>query len=179
VNENHSGYINSRVLKLQVGFLLAEGKATSRETEFDIPSTIRVADDMMLNYLRGTLRLSRTSRGILIQGELKTSLQAECNRCLDTIDIELDLPIEEIFVYPPEPDADYTVADDGILDLAPLVREETILQTPINVLCKPDCAGLCPECGKNLNLGPCDCNVDEIDPRLSALKELKDKLSKQ
>jgi uncharacterized protein len=173
VNDHPNGFVNKRILKMQVGFLLSESAGQSRETEFDVP-TLRVAEDLMLDYLRGTLRLSRTSRGILVQGTLDTAIQGECGRCLDTASVELEVPIEELFVYPPTPDADFTVAEDGILDLAPLLREEIILDTPMGVLCRPECAGLCPTCGKNLNDGPCDCDRGEIDPRLAALKVLKD-----
>ncbi len=173
MNDTHNGYVNNRVLKLQVGFLLSEGVGQSRETEFDVPR-LRVADDLTLDYLRGTLRLSRTSRGILVQGTLDTAIEGECSRCLDHASVQLEVPIEELYVYPPRPEADFTVADDGILDLTPLLREEIILDTPMGVLCRPDCAGLCPTCGKNLNEGPCDCDRDEIDPRLAALKALKD-----
>jgi hypothetical protein len=77
VKDRHSGYVNSRVLKFQVGFLLADGGGHSRDSELDIP-TLRVADDMYLDYLRGNLRFSRTSRGILVQGTLHTSVLAEC-----------------------------------------------------------------------------------------------------
>jgi uncharacterized protein len=177
VNENHNGYVSNRVLKLQVGFLLSEGVGQSRETEFDVPR-LRVADDLMLDYLRGTLRLSRTSRGILVQGTLDTAIEGECSRCLNRESVQLEVPIEELFVYPPRPEADFVLADDGILDLTPLLREEIILDTPMGVLCRPDCAGLCPNCGKNLNDGPCDCDRETIDPRLAALKTLKDNIAK-
>jgi len=132
-----------------------------------------------MDYLRGTLRMSRTSRGILVQGSLDTSLRAECGRCLTDTTVEMTIPVEELFVYPPEPDAESTVADDGILDIAPLLREEIILATPLGILCKPDCAGLCLTCGKNLNEGPCDCETEQIDPRLAGLQALKDQLSKK
>ncbi len=177
MSETHQGYVNNRVLKLQVGFLLSEGVGQSRDMEFDVPR-LRISDDLMLDYLRGVLHLSRTSRGILVQGTIQTSAQGECVRCLEPVLVDLEVPIEELFVYPPEPGADYVVADDGILDLAPLLREEIILDTPMGVLCKPDCAGLCPTCGKNLNEGPCNCAREDIDPRLAALKRLKDELGK-
>src|SRR5205823_6296594 len=125
------------------------------------------------------LRLSRTSRGILVQGSLETAIEGECSRCLSHTSEKLEAPIEELFVYPPSPDADFVVADDGILDLTPLLREEIILDTPMGVLCRPNCAGLCPTCGKNLNEGLCDCDSDEIDPRFAALKALKDDIAKQ
>lgn len=144
--------------------------------EFDVP-TLRVADDVMLDYLRGNLRLTRTSRGILIQGLLHASVAGECVRCLADTSVLLEIPLEDIYVYPPEPSAEFTVADDGILDLTPLVREEAIAGLPIGVLCRPDCAGLCPNCGQNLNEGPCDCEKEPIDPRFAALRSLKDDLS--
>ena len=178
MNEPHNGYVNNRVLKMQVGFLLNEGVGQSRDMEFEIP-TLRVADDLTLDYLRGTLRMMRNSRGILVQGTLHTGFHGECARCLTDIPVTLDIPIEELFVYPPDPDAEYCLQDDGILDLAPLLREETILDTPIGALCKPDCAGLCLNCGKNLNDGPCDCERDEIDPRLAALKALMDDIQNE
>ena len=178
MNDTRNGYVSNRVLKIQVGFLLSEGVGQSRDTEFDVP-WMRVSNDLMLDYLRGVLHLSRTSRGILVQGTLKTSLQGECVRCLSDMSVKLDIPIEELFVYPPEAYAEFTVADDGILDLAPLLREEIILDTPIGILCKPDCAGLCPVCGNNLNQASCECEREDVDPRFAALKRLKDEVLKE
>ncbi len=176
MTDNH--YVNNRVLKMQVGFLLNEGVGQSRDVEFDIP-TLKVSDDLTLDYLRGTLHLTRNSRGILVQGTLDTSRKGECGRCLTPAFVQLDVPIEELFVYPPRPEAEFNLADDGILDLAPLLREEIILDTPIGILCRPDCAGLCPHCGQNLNEGVCDCERDAIDPRFAALKALKDDILKE
>lgn len=176
MGNTQTGYINNRILKIQVGFLLSEGAGQSRDFEFDIPQTLRVSDDLTLDYLRSTLHLSRTSRGILVQGEVETRFAGQCARCLDDTQVSLVVPIEELFVFPPEPSAEFTVSDDGILDIAPLLREEIVTNTPIGILCKPDCAGLCPICGQNLNDGPCDCEREDIDPRLAALKTLKDSL---
>ena len=168
----NGSYVSNRVLKLQVGFLLSEGVGKSVDMEFDVPS-LRIDDDLTLSMLQGQLHLSRTSYGILVQGDLQTTLTAECRRCLDEVNFTATLPIEEIFIAPPRSDAEFTVADDGILDLVPLVRQETLLAIPLSILCKPDCAGLCATCGANLNDGPCDC-VPDIDPRFAALKALKD-----
>lgn len=178
VNETRSSYVSNRVLKIQVGFLLNESAGYSRDTEFDVPS-LRVADDLMLDYLGGKLHLSRTTRGILVQGTFDVDFKAECSRCLDEAAVHLEIPIEELFVYPPEPDSELVVPETGLLDLAPLLREEIILTTPIGILCRPDCAGLCPNCGHNLNEGPCDCGSEDTDPRLAALNELKKKLSEE
>jgi uncharacterized protein len=174
---NNTHYINSRVLKLNVGYLLTEGPGHSRENELDVPSHIRVSDDLLLDYLRGPLRLSRTSRGILVQGALNTRVHGECVRCLEEAAYEMEIPLEELYVHPPEPGAEFVVDDTGILDLAPLLREETILAMPKHLLCREDCRGLCLQCGANLNYGPCDCDMDDIDPRFAALKALKEQLN--
>ena len=81
--------------------------------------------------------------------------------------------MEELFATTPNPSTEFTVGEDGVLDLTPLVREEIIVSTPIAPLCKPDCAGLCPQCGQNLNLGTCNCELDDIDPRFAALLQLR------
>ncbi len=179
MTETQNGYVSNRILKIQVGFLLNEGPGQSRDYEFDVPSTLRVAEDLTLDYLFGSLHLSRTSRGILVQGTLDTRIDTECTRCLEKTAVEIKVPIEELFVNPPEPGEEWNLGEDGILDLVPLVREEIILDTPIGALCRPDCAGICPTCGKNLNDGPCGCEPDNIDPRFSALKKLKDDLLKE
>jgi uncharacterized protein len=164
--------VSNHVLKVNVGFLLHQPVGYSRDMEFDIPS-VAVADDVHLNYLRGPLRMTRTKQGILVQGRLQTSHQVQCSRCLEQATLQLELSVEELFIYPPTPKAEYAVHEDGVLNLAPLLREETILQMPIRVLCSADCQGLCPECGKNLNNGACSCVQDDIDPRLAVLKQLQ------
>jgi len=174
VNEIHTGYVSNRILKIQVGFLLADAAGQSRDVSFDVPQKLRIADDLTVDNLYGDIHLSRTSRGILLQGEIQTQIEGLCARCLDATTIDLEVPLEELFVYPPEPGEESVLADDGILDIAPLLREEIFLNMPIGALCKSDCAGLCPNCGQNLNEGPCDCEAEPIDPRFAALKALKD-----
>lgn len=161
--------VNSRVLKINVGFLLSQGAGNQRIIELDLPR-VQLGDDLDADYLRGNLRLSRNSRGILVQGQLESQALAECSRCLIPTPVEVTLELEELFSFPPSPDSVYSIDETGILDLAPLLREEMILAVPMTVLCRPDCAGLCPECGQNWNESLCDCEQDEIDPRLAVLR---------
>ncbi len=177
VNTTTNGYVPARVLKFQLGFLLEGTRRQLSETELDVPR-VRVADDVMVDYLRGELRFSRTSRGILVQGALRTIILLECKRCLADVPTALEITLEELYISQPEMDAEFTIGEDGVLDLAPLLRQEIILETPSSVLCKPDCAGLCPDCGQNLNEGSCACQRETVDPRFAALKALRDKLSK-
>ena len=168
-NSHHQSFVNRRVLKINVGYLLAQGAGYQRVIELDLPR-VQLADDAELDFLKGSVRLSRNSRGILLQGALETHVVTECARCLTPTSVPVELELEELFSYPPSPEAAYSVEETGILDLAPLLREESILAMPMGVLCRPDCAGLCPECGQNLNEGTCDCERDEIDPRFAMLR---------
>ena len=69
-------------------------------------------------------------------------------------------------------DDTYVVVSDERLDLNELLREDILLDLPSKYLCSPDCKGLCPKCGKNLNEGDCGCGTGEVDPRLEILKSL-------
>jgi uncharacterized protein len=173
VNPPPNGFVSNRVLKLNVGFLLSQSLGTSREFTFDVPP-LAVSDDLRLSHLRGALRLSRTTEGILVQGKLETATEGECRRCLSQIQIPLTLELEELFALTPGAHMELTVGEDASIDLTPLLREEIIVNTPFAPLCKPTCAGLCPECGHNLNDGPCNCKLSDIDPRLAILMHLRD-----
>lgn len=169
-----NGYISNRVLKLNVGFLLGAGPGHIHETAFDTPA-IRVSDDVDLAYIRGPLRLSRTKEGVLVQGKLRVGVPDECYRCNDPLLRDVKLELQELYNYPVPKDSEFSLRDDGILDLAPLIRAEALIEAAHGVLCKPDCKGLCPECGTNWNNATCTCADDNIDPRLARLKDLMDR----
>lgn len=69
---------------------------------------------------------------------------------------------------------DYLVLPDGALDLDEVCEGDIFLELPSKFLCRPDCKGLCPVCGKDLNEGQCQCDTKRIDPRLEVLKKLLD-----
>ena len=173
MKHSSNSYVSNRVLKLNVGFLLADGPSHNHDTAFDVP-TLRVAEDLTLEYLRGPVRLSRTKEGILVQGQLEVGLTDECVRCLDPVSKVIPIHIEELFTYPPSSSAEFSIKEDAILDLGPLVRAEALIVLSRGSLCRPDCKGLCPNCGANLNDSACDCASDEIDPRLAQLREMLD-----
>lgn len=160
-------------LRLNVGFLLHQGAGTSREFEFDFPA-LQVEDDLELKFLRGALRFTRTSEGLYLDGRLTSEIDLECDRCLTPIDQPLAVDLEELLIYPPYFGSDpvLTVPETGIFNLAPLLREHFLLGVPTHPLCRPDCKGLCPECGVNWNEESCDHPKSDIDPRLAALKSL-------
>ena len=167
-------YLSNRVLKLNVGFLLTDGPGNSQDSRFDFPH-VRVADDVRANYIRGPIRLSRTKEGVLVQAQLKVGIDGECYRCLDPVDREIEVDIEELFAYGDPNAAEFVIDTTGILDLSPLMRDEILINESERVLCRPDCKGLCSQCGTNLNHATCDCETDAVDPRLAELKHLLDR----
>lgn len=170
VKQTANGYVSNRVLRINVGFLLATGPGHIHDTHFDVPP-VRVAEDVDLTYIRGPLRLSRTKEGVLVQGQLQVGVQDECYRCLKPVERELLIDIEELYAYPAPNGSEFVIGEDAMMDLAPLVRAEAIIADARGVLCRPDCRGLCAGCGVNLNDGPCVCEAD-ADPRFAKLKEL-------
>ncbi|HUN21637.1 MAG TPA: DUF177 domain-containing protein [Anaerolineales bacterium] len=113
-------------------------------------------------------------QGVLFEGTLTGVLPAECVRCLDNFDLQVVAEFSDLYVYPATADAEWVVDDAVNVDLAPLARQLFLLAMPYRPLCRPDCKGLCPNCGENRNNTICSCEEDGVDPRLIALKKLLD-----
>ena len=162
-------------LRFNFGFLLEAPIGTFREVELNYPS-VQVVQDMTLAPLSGSFLATRISEGVFLAGVLKSRMGQRCVRCLEDAEVPLTMQMDELFYYPPgtAPEGAYVVGENGYIDLAPLVRELAWLAVPMQPLCNPDCQGLCMECGLNLNLGDCRCEVENIDPRLLVLKQLLD-----
>jgi uncharacterized protein len=123
------------------------------------------------------LTITRASTGTVFDLSFRVRLHGPCYRCLE--DAVLDLPISarEYQATNPESDEMRTpYLDNDRLDLSAWARDALALELPDKILCKPDCAGLCPVCGKDLNAEPHDHGEPEPDSRWSALAELKNRL---
>ena len=124
------------------------------------------------------LRISRASTGTVFELWFAIRLHGPCYRCLD--DAVLDLPIAAREYQATNPgDAEELTTQyvvDDRLDLAGWARDASGLALPDKILCRPDCAGLCPVCGRNLNDEPHTHEEELTDPRWSGLAELRDRL---
>ena len=130
--------------------------------------------------LVGELRLTRTNRGLMVRGRLRTAIAQTCSRCLRDIEWPVEIQIDEEALptidvtsgtpvpVDEEPDA-LRLTDHHELDLEDDVRDFIILAEPIAPLCRPDCPGLCIVCGGRLEEGGHDHPDAEIDPRMAAL----------
>lgn len=133
-------------------------------------------DQLTLSYLRGELHLTRVNSGILVKGALESEAVIECTRCLTLFSEPLLIELEDVISLPGAlltPERPVRVTEDGWADLAPLVREYLWVVMPSNPVCTPQCHGICPECGGNINLGECVCEAaSSVDPRWEALRAL-------
>jgi uncharacterized protein len=120
------------------------------------------------------LRLESVVEGVLVTGTATVELRGECVRCLGEVSEELEVDVQELFVYP-ESDATEEEAsrlEGDLIDLEPLVRDGVVLDLPFQPLCRDDCQGLCVECGANLNDDPEHTHAAPLDPRWESLRRL-------
>ncbi len=117
------------------------------------------------------LRLESVVEGVLVTGTAEVTLTGQCGRCLEPISFDEEIDLQELYLYPDkEPDdEEASRLEDDLLDLEPLLRDTVVLDLPYTPLCRPDCAGLCPDCGANLNADPDHAHDDRIDPRWAGL----------
>ncbi len=104
------------------------------------------------------------------------SYDAPCDRCGERTVTQFNFSFEHTLVQSlaGENDGEYVVLPDYKLDLDELVMSDVVLELPLKHLCREDCKGLCPKCGRNLNRQICSCDMTDTDPRLEALKDLLD-----
>jgi uncharacterized protein len=121
------------------------------------------------------VRLESVTEGVLVTGTVTGPLTGECARCLNPITDELDVEICELFAYPDSVTDETTEQDEvhrvggDLIDIEPVVRDAVVLGLPWSPLCRPDCAGLCPDCGQRLDDLPAGHSHDQFDPRWAKL----------
>jgi uncharacterized protein len=166
---------------INVAQLLKESTGATRT--YDIDGSI-CADDAQESQVQGRVLLTRAARGILAKGSFTCHSHLICGRCLDSFAHSSVFNIEEMF-YPsidilsglpvalPDEDAanSFTIDEHHILDTSEMIRQYSLLATPMKPLCRVDCAGICPECGANLNENKCHCVRSPRTALAEALEE--------
>jgi uncharacterized protein len=138
-------------------------------TELDAP---------IIGHVVGQVVLTNSGSGIAATGRLRATVRMECSRCLRAVDVPLDMAVSEDCALtqiddPRQSEADQIpLLDDTVVDLSELVRQLVSVHTPPRTVCSAQCRGLCPHCGADLNVKPCDCSTEQIDPRFAALRGL-------
>jgi len=149
-------------------------------TTYDVTEpSMPIDGSTTLNGVSGTLTLLRTDRGLLATLKVTASEPERCARCLVETDCSVEMEFEEEFIAVVDPntgarvhlsedDEEFRIGPDFLLDLREPIRQYGLMAEPLKPLCRPDCSGLCPACGSNLNEGACEC-APAVDERLSVL----------
>jgi len=150
--------------------------------EVDAPAPQGTGADLKGNVV-GRVELTNAGKSITARGRLAGEATLHCSRCLCDFPwaFEIDFletcalrEVDDPREYQAEEDEDdpIPILDEKVVDLTELVRQLVAVEVPYRPLCQPDCAGLCPRCGADLNQGPCGCDRDDADPRWAKLKDL-------
>jgi len=127
----------------------------------------------------GELTVENTGSLLLVRGRLRAVVRLTCGRCLAEAEHPIEMEVEEEFAsQATAPDVDTIDRDepqasaisDYVLDGTEFVRQHLATHMPMAFVCRPDCRGICPHCGKNLNEGECECEAEPEDARWEKLK---------
>ena len=165
--------LNLRTLKLRSGEQFADEREIQLEPlelggqrYLPVPETVQAE-----------LSITRASTGTVFELRFRNRLHGPCYRCLGDAVLELPISVREYQASAPEDEelmTPYVQADH--LDVSGWARDAVALALPNKILCRPECAGLCPECGKNLNEEPHTHEEEHGDPRWAALEALRKNL---
>jgi len=152
---------------------------SGRHLELSVPlADVAIDEPRLSGPVAVDLTLVSTIDDIVVTGHLTVAWSDECRRCLQPLSDTLVVDVDERYAEEDPTgrrrvDPQAFPIEHGQIDLAPMVREEVLLAVPDAPLCRPDCAGLCPTCGADRNVAPCDCDTAARDDRWAALDELK------
>ena len=166
----------------------AEG---TTQWSFDIDAAELKWEDQFLgipNPLQVSLSVVRSIQNFSVNGTVVFEVAGECYRCLAeaTEPVEAAVKVliqrkeaseEELEALENEDEVDIVHPGTRSVDLIRRLRDSAMLELPMRIHCRPDCKGLCSQCGQDLNAGQCNCAASKTDPRWSALAELKSNLT--
>ena len=157
-----------------------EGKTVTIQAEAELQQ-VTIGGGIYPVRDKTPINLTFTSTGkgrVRIFGQTEVTLAMKCDRCLKPVDKTLALAVDrEVFA----PDMTETISDvqddqefmDGYqMDVDDFLNIEIVINWPMKVLCKPDCRGICRQCGTDLNTGTCDCDTFVPDPRMAVIKDI-------
>jgi len=170
------------MLAHNVAALLKSVSGTTRDVTIDEPNPRLGPDIKPIGSFRGSARLYRTQNTIVVRGDTNGQIEAECARCLEPFAVPVQVHFEEEFQpsvnittgvpLPASEDEALQIDEHHVLDLSELVRQYVLTEMPLNPVCSPNCQGLCPDCGANLNDGPCSCAGPPLSGPWASLAEL-------
>jgi uncharacterized protein len=161
-----------RPFRINVGFIIHEEVGYTCEFPFEFEK-VSIDEDLDLQNFIGTIQVSRTPQGLLFEGKFSGETRLECVRCLNEFSKPLAWNLTELYAFNERSvsDSGLIIPDDAQIDVESLIREYALLEIPINPICKPDCKGLCPVCGQDLNVADCGHHPPQDESPFSVLKK--------
>jgi uncharacterized protein len=170
-------------MEINVSHLLKSPVGTTREYDLDSGERLPLDDEVVAVLTEGHVRLDRTNTGILARGHARARVRLTCARCLDPVDTDVDSEFAEEFepsidvasglsLPVPQNELVFRLSPRHMLDLGEALRQNLLPALPLQALCRPECAGLCPSCGTNRNVASCDCVIVDENHPLAALADL-------
>ena len=157
-----------------------EGKVVTVQAETELEQ-IGIGDNVFSVKDKTPVNLTFTNIGkgkARITGDAKITFSMNCDRCLKPVDKTLVLQFDREVFAPdvietiPDGAEDQEFMDDYQFNVEDLLNNEIVINWPMKILCKPDCKGICRQCGKDLNTGTCDCDTFVPDPRMAVIKDI-------
>ncbi|MDE6387164.1 MAG: DUF177 domain-containing protein [Lachnospiraceae bacterium] len=157
-----------------------EGKQVTMQAESELEQTT-INGGVFLVKDKSPVNLSFTNIGkgkVRIAGDAKMIFGMNCDRCLKPVEEKITLQFDREVFAPdmaesiPDEIEDQDIMDGFQLNVEDLLISEIVMNWPMKVLCKPDCKGICRQCGKDLNTGTCDCDTFVPDPRMAVIKDI-------
>ena len=157
---------------------LRSGDQVRERVEIDLAPLLLAGQEYIArpNPVSADLTVTRAATGTVLELAFELTLHGPCFRCLEDAELALQLRLREYQATKPDSEDDrteYVLAEDH-LDLSAWAHDSVVLALPDKILHDPDCAGLCPVCGKNLNVEPHEHVEERVDPRWAALSELRE-----
>lgn len=157
---------------------LRSGDQHSEPVEVEIEPLVIGGQDYVAapGRVPAELTVTKASSGVVLQLSFRVRLEGPCFRCLADSVLELSIRAREYQAEKPGDDEDLRspYVHDDLVELSAWAHDALALELPDKILHDPDCAGLCPECGKDLNVEPHRHEEHKSDPRWAALEQLKD-----
>ena len=157
---------------------LIKRPGTMRELDLDIKLESSIGTDVISipadSEVSVELRLESVHEGILATGDVVGIANTQCSRCLDEMNLKIEVDFQELFAYSSTSDDELVVSGEHI-NLEQVVIDSVVLNLPFQPVCSEDCLGLCAECGFRLSDDPGHKHENPVDPRFSALKDLLSK----
>jgi uncharacterized protein len=166
------------MLHVDLNRLAREGRA---RIDADIPGDAAFWQELDLvarSPLAVRLEAQQAGPDVVVRGQVAGVFEVECRRCLEPVEVEVEEELGRLYregedLAAEESEDVLPLPRSAELDLSGPVREQVLLGVPRYVYCRPDCQGLCPRCGTNLNESTCECTTDEMDERWAPLRQLK------